>query len=208
MTRTVEDVIPPDSPVIKENDITNAVKQIAGTSSENGAQIFVKINGQWLKDSSNNIKGTIVSGGVWSLELPFYIDKNDKIEVFAKDNYSLLNQSYIDGYTKKVDGEGNPVLNEYGDQIMEPIIKQGIKNPPTTATKEPNNAEGNINIDYYANTTAPAPSGYTGYDNYTGYHDAIKSSTKDERFDPAAHAVTKDVLTDLPNVKKEMSSNQ
>ncbi|MGC6769564.1 pectate lyase-like adhesive domain-containing protein [Enterococcus sp. LJL51] len=82
------DVTPPTQAVSTEN-VTNATKQLKGTSDEDGAKVFVKVNGSWLKDDANQIVSTTVSGGAWTLNLPGYINKTDKVDIYLKDTTEI-----------------------------------------------------------------------------------------------------------------------
>lgn len=85
-TETVisKDVTPPTQAVVS-TDLSNATKQLTGTSDENGAKVFVKVNGTWLEDS-NGIVTTVVNDGKWTIDLPSYVTKNDKVDIYLKDN--------------------------------------------------------------------------------------------------------------------------
>ncbi|MHC5218574.1 pectate lyase-like adhesive domain-containing protein [Enterococcus sp. LJL128] len=85
---TTIDVTPPTQAVSTEN-VTNATKQLKGTSDEDGAKVFVKVNGSWLKDDANQIVSTTVSGGAWTLNLPRYINKTDKVDIYLKDTTEI-----------------------------------------------------------------------------------------------------------------------
>ncbi|OJG96782.1 hypothetical protein RV18_GL001917 [Enterococcus termitis] len=110
---TALDVTPPTQAVVS-TDVTNAAKQIKGTSDENGAKVFVKVNGEWLKDSANNVVSTTVAGGSWTIDLPKYIDKTSQVEVYLKDTTEITPLPSISlprTYTQEPDGiSGN--LNE------------------------------------------------------------------------------------------------
>ncbi|GGC89751.1 isopeptide-forming domain-containing fimbrial protein [Enterococcus wangshanyuanii] len=87
-TVTSLDVTPPTQAVVS-TDINNAAKQIKGTSDEDGAKVFVKVNGEWLKDSAGNAVTTTVVGGNWTIDLPSYIDKTAQVEVYLKDTTEI-----------------------------------------------------------------------------------------------------------------------
>lgn len=82
---TTIDVTPP-SKAVSSTDLSNATKQVTGTSDEDGAKVFVKVNGQWLKDASNNLVTTTVSGGQWTIDLQAYLSEGDKVDIYLKDN--------------------------------------------------------------------------------------------------------------------------
>ncbi|MBO0472055.1 isopeptide-forming domain-containing fimbrial protein [Enterococcus sp. DIV0242_7C1] len=85
---TVIDVTPPTQAVVS-SAVNNAAKQIKGTSDEDGAKVFVKVNGEWLKDSAGNAVTTTVAGGNWTIDLPSYIDKTAQVEVYLKDTTEI-----------------------------------------------------------------------------------------------------------------------
>ncbi|MGG5341941.1 pectate lyase-like adhesive domain-containing protein [Enterococcus sp. AZ192] len=87
-TVTSLDVTPPTQAVVS-SAVNNAAKQIKGTSDENGAKVFVKVNGEWLKDSAGNAVTTTVAGGNWTIDLPSYIDKTAQVEVYLKDTTEI-----------------------------------------------------------------------------------------------------------------------
>lgn len=66
---------------------------------------------------------------------------------------------------------------------------------PNTYTQEPDGVYGNINEEA------------TNYDSYSGYHDAIKAGTIDERFDSATRLIVKDVIPDNPEMTKTVVSS-
>ncbi|MBP1047877.1 isopeptide-forming domain-containing fimbrial protein [Enterococcus sp. BWM-S5] len=156
---TTIDVTPPTQAAVASGwSLTNATKQLTGTSDENGANVFVKVNGQWLKNSSGDVVTTTVSGGQWTLDLSAYLEKNDDVDVYLKDN---------------------TVIDPNPGYVL-----------PDSYTQEPNGAYGNLNIDIHS------------YDSFIGYHDAVKTDTADERFDPSLHLMTIDVLPDSPTMTK------
>ncbi|MGM0219553.1 isopeptide-forming domain-containing fimbrial protein [Enterococcus sp. AZ126] len=112
-TVTTIDVTPPTQAVVSTT-IDNASKQIKGKSDEDGAKVFVKVNGEWLKDTANNAVTTTVAGGNWTINLPSYIDKTAQVEVYLKDTTKITPlPSYVlpSSYTVEPDGvDGN--LNE------------------------------------------------------------------------------------------------
>nr|WP_242700679.1 isopeptide-forming domain-containing fimbrial protein [Enterococcus sp. DIV0212c] len=156
------DVTPPTQAVVA-TDLNNATKQLSGTSDENGAKIFVKVNDQWLKDAGGQAVSTTVSSGKWLLDLPKYLTKTDKVDIYVKDTTTI-----------------NP-LPAY------PL--------PDTYTQEPDGVFGNINVEV------------NEYENYQGYHDAVKSGTKDERFNQAKRLTVNDVLPDKPGLAKTAKSS-
>ncbi|MCA5012179.1 MULTISPECIES: isopeptide-forming domain-containing fimbrial protein [unclassified Enterococcus] len=87
-TVTSLDVTPPTQAVVS-SAVNNAAKQIKGTSDEDGAKVFVKVNGEWLKDSAGNAVTTTVAGGNWTIDLPSYIDKTAQVEVYLKDTTEI-----------------------------------------------------------------------------------------------------------------------
>lgn len=87
-TVTSKDVTPPTQAVVT-TDLTNAVKQLTGTSDENGAKVFVKVNGAWLKDASDALVTTVVNDGKWVINLPNYVTKNDTVDIYLKDSTTI-----------------------------------------------------------------------------------------------------------------------
>lgn len=155
---TAVDVTPPTQ-VVTPTDLTNATKQLTGTSDENGAKVFVKINGEWLKELDNTPTTTTVADGKWTINLPAYVTTNDKVDVYLKDTTTI-------------------------DPTPEYTL-------PVTYTQEPDGVYGNINEEV------------DGYDSYTGYHDAIKEGSVDERFDPALRLIAKNVLPENVTLAKD-----
>ena len=148
-----------------ENDysLTNATKQITGTSNENGAKVFIKVNSSWLKDTSGELITTTVVDNKWLINLPAYLSKDAKVDVYLKDTATI-----------------NPVPSY---------------SLPKTYTQEPDGVYGNINEEV------------DGYDAYTGYHDAIKTSKADYRFNSAKRFIVKDVIPDKPTIVKSVVSS-
>lgn len=104
-TKTVIDVCPPE-PVEIETALTNATKQLEGTATENGAKVFIKVNGSWLKDAQGNILTTRVDEEKWSIDLPYYLQEEDKVDVYLKDNTVIdasVEVSLPDSYTQDPD---------------------------------------------------------------------------------------------------------
>lgn len=89
----VIDVTPPSKPKI-DNSITNTTKQISGEGEE-GANVFLKVNGEWLKDTKGNYISANVVHGKWLINLPEYLSKLDLLEVYLKDNSTIdVNTKY------------------------------------------------------------------------------------------------------------------
>lgn len=84
---TTLDVTPPQKANILP--VTNAIKQLTGTSSENGAKVFLKVNNQWLKDSEGKLVSAVVGENNWSINLPYYLTKEDKVDVYLKDETNI-----------------------------------------------------------------------------------------------------------------------
>ncbi|EOH98244.1 fimbrial isopeptide formation D2 domain-containing protein [Enterococcus haemoperoxidus ATCC BAA-382] len=156
------DVTPPTQAVVPTN-LNNATKQLSGTSNENGAKVFVKVNDQWLKGSDGKAITSKVSAGKWTIDLPEYLDKTAKVDVYLKDTAT---NSPLPAFTL-----------------------------PKTYTQEPDGVFGNINEEI------------TGYENYQGYHDAVKVGNKDERFNQAKRLITKDVIPDQSKLVKSVVSS-
>lgn len=124
---SVIDVEPPGKVMV--SPITNADKQLNGTSQENGVKVFVKINGQWLKDKSGQLVTTTVNNHSWTLNLPNYLNKEDKVEVYLKDHsqiQTLPTFNLPETYTQEPDQvygnlnrgiEGNQVYEGYHDAL-------------------------------------------------------------------------------------------
>ena len=161
---TTIDVTPPKQAGFeKDYSLTNATKQITGTSDENGAKVFVKVNGSWLKNSSGDLITTTVADNKWVVNLPAYLTKDDKVDVYLKDTTTI-----------------------------DPVPSYNL---PKTYTQEPDGVYGNSNEEV------------DGYDAYTGYHDAIKTATADDRFNSAKRFVVNDVIPDQPNIVKSVVSS-
>lgn len=80
------DVTPPTQAVIDSSvTLTNATKQISGTSDEDDAKVFAKVNGTWLLDADGNPVTTTVVNGKWTLNLPGYLGISDKLDIYLKD---------------------------------------------------------------------------------------------------------------------------
>nr|WP_218776228.1 isopeptide-forming domain-containing fimbrial protein [Enterococcus sp. 4G2_DIV0659] len=101
------DVTPPTQTKVSTT-LTNATKQLSGTSDEDGAKVFVKVNGtEWLKDANDVLLSTTVTNGEWSLDLPRYLTKEDKVDIYLKDNTTItpLPAYTLPGtYTQEPDG--------------------------------------------------------------------------------------------------------
>ncbi|ALS01903.1 hypothetical protein ATZ33_11080 [Enterococcus silesiacus] len=156
------DVTPPTKAVVT-TDLNNATKQLSGTSGEDGAKVFVKVNGEWLKGSDGQAITTTVNAGAWTLDLPKYLDKTATVDIYFKDKATI---SPLPAFTL-----------------------------PKTYTQEPDGVFGNISEEV------------TGYEAYSGYHDAVKSGTKDDRFNPANRLVVKDVIPDQSKLVKTVASS-
>lgn len=124
---SVIDVEPPKEVMV--SPITNADKQLNGTSQENGVKVFVKINEQWLKDKTGQLVTTTVTNHSWTLNLPTYLNKEDKVEVYLKDHSqieTLPTFSLPETYTQEPDQvygnlnrgiESNQVYEGYHDAL-------------------------------------------------------------------------------------------
>ncbi|MHC5250222.1 isopeptide-forming domain-containing fimbrial protein [Enterococcus sp. LJL90] len=90
-TQEIEDVTPPETPTMTANfSMTNATKQLTGTlDDEDGTKVFIKINGTWLEKSAGVMASATLTNNQWTLDLPYYIDKDAEIEVYAKDQSSI-----------------------------------------------------------------------------------------------------------------------
>lgn len=100
------DVTPPTQAVVT-TDLSNATKQLSGTSDENGAKVFFKVNGGWLKGTDGQTISTIVNAGKWEIDLPEYLTKTDKVDVYLKDTTlisPLPSYTLPDTYTQEPDG--------------------------------------------------------------------------------------------------------
>ncbi|MGX7265610.1 isopeptide-forming domain-containing fimbrial protein [Enterococcus crotali] len=100
------DVTPPTQAVVT-TDLSNATKQLSGTSDENGAKVFFKVNGAWLKGTDGQTISTIVNAGKWEIDLPEYLTKTDKVDVYLKDTTlisPLPSYTLPDTYTQEPDG--------------------------------------------------------------------------------------------------------
>ncbi|WP_170924778.1 pectate lyase-like adhesive domain-containing protein [Candidatus Enterococcus clewellii] len=87
---TAIDVTPPTQAVVDSSiTLTNATKQLNGTSDENGSKVFVKVNGTWLRDAASNLLTTTVTDGKWALNLPGYLNTSDKLDIYLKDTTVL-----------------------------------------------------------------------------------------------------------------------
>lgn len=100
-----EDVTPPSKAQLTEK-VSNGTKQLNGTSDENQAKVFIKVNDQWLKDSQDNLISTVVVDGKWQLDLPQYLTKEDAVDIYLKDQ-SIVNKVVNPplSYTDEPDGE-------------------------------------------------------------------------------------------------------
>ncbi|MGY3747048.1 pectate lyase-like adhesive domain-containing protein [Vagococcus salmoninarum] len=85
-----EDVTPPSN--LKVDTLSNSSKQISGTLGEDAAHIFVKLNDEWLKNSDGSLMTGRSENGKWQIDLPAYFSKEDKVEVYAKDESELTDQ--------------------------------------------------------------------------------------------------------------------
>ncbi|OJG25455.1 fimbrial isopeptide formation D2 domain-containing protein [Enterococcus caccae] len=127
------DVTPPTQAVVS-TEINNATKQLSGTSDENGSKVFIKVNGQWLKGSNGQAVTTVVSNEKWTLNLPKYVTKSDKVDVYLKDTTSISPlPAYVlpDTYTQEPDdvfGNMNVDVDKYGTYSgYHDAIKNGAK---------------------------------------------------------------------------------
>nr|OTP10515.1 hypothetical protein A5888_003813 [Enterococcus sp. 9E7_DIV0242] len=186
------DVTPPTQ-AVSSTDLSNATKQVTGTSDEDGAKVFVKVNGAWLKDASDNLVTTTVSGGQWTINLQSYLAEGDKVDIYLKD--ILDGQSILTNNTNLKE-----VAAEEGitDLTTIPDIKAYFGDKfyalPATYTQEPDGVYGNISEEV------------DGYASYSGYHDAIRE-LNDERFDSALRLTVKDVIPDNPKLTKSVISS-
>ncbi|WP_430603165.1 hypothetical protein IGJ02_000522 [Enterococcus sp. DIV0724b] len=104
--QTVIDVTPPTQAVVT-TDLSNATKQLSGTSDEDGAKVYFKVNGAWLKGTDGQTISTIVNAGKWEIDLPEYLTKTDKVDVYLKDTTlisPLPSYTLPDTYTQEPDG--------------------------------------------------------------------------------------------------------
>ncbi|MBO0441108.1 isopeptide-forming domain-containing fimbrial protein [Candidatus Enterococcus ikei] len=163
--QTVIDVTPPTQTAVS-NTLNNATKQLSGTSDEDGAKVFVKVNGEWLKGVDGKAVSTTVDVGKWTLNLSRYLDKSDKVDVYLKDK-----------------------------TIISPIPTYTL---PKTYTQEPDGVFGNLNVEV---------DGYDGAGGYSGYHDAVKSGTDDNRFESANRLIVEDGIPDMPLMEKTVISS-
>lgn len=85
-----EDVTPPSD--LKVDALSNSSKQISGTLGEDDAHIFIKLNDEWLKNSDGSLLTVGSVNGKWQIDLPAYLSKDDKVEVYAKDESELTNK--------------------------------------------------------------------------------------------------------------------
>lgn len=102
---TVLDVTPPKKSIVEK--VTNATKQLTGTSNENGAKVFIKANNEWLKDNEGNLISTVVAENKWLINLPYYVTKETKVDVYLKDETVLPlipNYALPKTYTLEPDG--------------------------------------------------------------------------------------------------------
>ena len=102
---TTLDVTPPKKTGVSE--ITNATKQLSGKADENGVKVFVKVNNQWLKDGEGNLISAVVEANSWLINLPYYLTKEDKVDVYLKDetNSQVLPEYALPKtYTTEPDG--------------------------------------------------------------------------------------------------------
>lgn len=86
----VEDVTPPKKLTV--DSLKNSSKQISGTLAEDEAQIYLKVNDVWLRDEENNLVTSVSKDGKWEMDLPNYFDKDDRVEVYAKDTKVLTDK--------------------------------------------------------------------------------------------------------------------
>lgn len=111
------DVTPPNK-VKTEVKLTNATKQISGTSDENNSKVFIKRNDEWLLDAVGQPVSTTVTEGKWTINLPEYVEKNDKLDIYIKDSSILSKDIPYDlptTYTQEPNGEwGNISVNVDG----------------------------------------------------------------------------------------------
>lgn len=105
----VVDVTPPNKIKLDKEGITNGVRKLSGTSDQNVTRVFLKNNGEWVKDSQNKLVTAMVENGKWELNLPKNLSKNDKFEIYLKEDVTLdeseLNYDLPDTYTKEPNGE-------------------------------------------------------------------------------------------------------
>lgn len=119
--KTTIDVTPPKQAMITTKKITNSTKQLAGTAEEDGAKVFVKAAGQWLKDANGNPTTTTVKNNKWQIDLPGYLTKDTQLEVYLKDNTDLGNKADFkefqlpETYTDAPDGSN-------GNMNIEPAV--------------------------------------------------------------------------------------
>ena len=83
------DVTPPKKASVDLTEMTNNRKKISGTSKENGAKIFFKNDGVWLKNNQNELLTTEVVDGKWSIELPYYLKENSTFEIYLKNEIEI-----------------------------------------------------------------------------------------------------------------------
>lgn len=114
---SVIDVTPPNK-VSVDTKLDNGTKKISGTNNVDGANIYLKVNNEWLKNSSGKLITGKVINDKWELSLPKQLNKGDKVEFFAKEAKSLIDIEYDlpETYTKTPDdlfGNINPSIKTY-----------------------------------------------------------------------------------------------
>ncbi|MEG0550557.1 MAG: hypothetical protein RR554_05315 [Vagococcus sp.] len=105
---TAVDVTPPNQVTLDSKTISNSTTKLSGTSDQEGARIFLKNNGQWMKDEQDKILTTTVKNGKWSLTLPKVLSKNDVFEIYAKEDMAIdkagITYQLPDTYTQEPNG--------------------------------------------------------------------------------------------------------
>lgn len=116
---TAIDVTPPSQVTLDSKKISNSMTKLSGKSDQNGARIFLKNNGQWVKNEQGKLVTTVVTDGQWTLQLPKALSKGDDFEIYAKEDMSITNQDITynlpDTYTQEPNGiSGNLNVSAVG----------------------------------------------------------------------------------------------
>ncbi|MBP1041152.1 isopeptide-forming domain-containing fimbrial protein [Vagococcus sp. BWB3-3] len=81
--------VTPPHKVKTQTELSNATKQISGTSDREGASVFLKVNGEWLLNSDFEVVQTTVKEGNWLVNLPSYLEKEASLDIYIKDHTEL-----------------------------------------------------------------------------------------------------------------------
>lgn len=184
--------------------VDNALKQLKGTSQEEGAKVFVKVNNQWLKDSANQLVTTLVANGEWSLNLPGYLTTQDKVDVYLKDTTTIeLTPSFAlpESYTAEPDG----VMGNLNESVDNYALFEGYHDAVDTTSSGGNDDRFNSAIRQITEDVLPDPnlikSVVSSGGEYTSVGDVVTYTLKVSNLNPSGlswkDVKVSDVIPDL-----------